>query len=353
MAPAGQCSFELEPLTGYLWDSSCKMGMLGCYADGANVECRFCGEGAYASILCPPSSCHFPSEPEVPYYWDQSCESGKLGCWADGVHLQCRFCGEAPYTSIACPEVVAVPNVTACAFANEPEIQYYWDPSCQIGVKGCFADGKHIGCRFCGSGEYGDVPCPADSPAECTFANEPGVPYFWDKDCAVGKLGCLADGIHEQCRFCAHRPFESVSCPGRVAPPEGSCTFPAGAEPAVPFFWDESCELGRLGCWADGIHAQCRFCGIGVYYNITCGASASAGTGMASPAAQAASDGGARTMPSGSVSAAVARDIAPGSQGSAGENDDDVEVMSSAWQAGALGVCASFVVAALAVQDLI
>ena len=22
----------------------------------------------------------------------------KLGCWADGVHAQCRFCGEEPYT---------------------------------------------------------------------------------------------------------------------------------------------------------------------------------------------------------------------------------------------------------------
>lgn len=28
--------------------------------------------------------------------------------------------------------------------------------------------------------------------------------------------------------------------------------------------------MGQLGCWADGINAQCRFCGSGVYRNVTC-----------------------------------------------------------------------------------
>eukprot|EP00444_Apocalathium_aciculiferum_P019053 CAMPEP_0183459562 /NCGR_PEP_ID=MMETSP0370-20130417/135840_1 /TAXON_ID=268820 /ORGANISM="Peridinium aciculiferum, Strain PAER-2" /LENGTH=111 /DNA_ID=CAMNT_0025651405 /DNA_START=197 /DNA_END=533 /DNA_ORIENTATION=+ len=28
---------------------------------------------------------------------------GDLGCWADGLHQQCRFCGSGPYHDVPCP----------------------------------------------------------------------------------------------------------------------------------------------------------------------------------------------------------------------------------------------------------
>jgi len=50
----------------------------------------------------------------------------------------------------------------------------------------------------------------------------------------------------------------------------GACSF--DNEPTVPSFWDESCpEDGQsLGCLADGVHAQCRFCGAGDYSVVLC-----------------------------------------------------------------------------------
>mmetsp|Transcript_141659 Transcript_141659/g.453010 ORF Transcript_141659/g.453010 Transcript_141659/m.453010 type:complete len:532 (-) Transcript_141659:180-1775(-) len=215
----GACEFVNEPVVpGFLWDSSCRMGMLGCNADGKNVQCRLCGAGDFAEIPCPPSSCHFANEPFVPYFWDTTCKMGVLGCWADGVHAQCRFCGDRPYTSIECPEVV----------------------------------GGRAGHPHAGAGVD-------ESTTECTFANEPKMPFYWDPECAPGKLGCLADGIHKECRFCAQRPFEGIPCPDDVAPPACRYAFPAGSEPAESYFWDATCEMGLLGCWADDIHAQRRF----------------------------------------------------------------------------------------------
>lgn len=251
--------------------------MLGCFADGKREFCRFCGEGDYADIPCPPSSCRFVAEPATPYYWDSSCEMGKLGCWADGVHSKCRYCGEQPYTSIDCPSVVAVPAATACHFGNVPQTPFFWDPTCHVGMKGCLADGRSIGCRFCGDGDFSDVECPSDKEKRCTFANEPVVPYYWEPSCTAGMLGCMADGVHFQCRFCAARPFQDIPCPGTISVALASCSFPN--EPATPYFWDESCELGALGCWADGLHKECRFCEKGVYHNITCG-SATGRTGF-------------------------------------------------------------------------
>lgn len=55
-------------------------------------------------------------------------------------------------------------------------------------------------------------------------------------------------------RFCAARPFQDIPCPGTISVALASCSFPN--EPATPYFWDESCELGALGCWADGLHKE-------------------------------------------------------------------------------------------------
>jgi len=267
---AGHCDFDVEPLfPGYFWDTSCQEGMSGCNADQKNMECRFCGGGNY-SAPCPPTSCHFPNEPFVPYYWDPDCKMGMLGCWADGIHAQCRFCGEHPFTGVPCPDkLLAPPNKGTCTFLdNEPTTPYYWDANCTMGMLGCNADGIHDQCRFCGKDVYVDIPCPASEV--CGFANEPMTPYFWDPECAMGKLGCMADGLHAECRFCGKMPFEDIPCPGPIEPPKDQCTFPLGGEPLIGYYWDKTCKMGELGCWADGMHAECRFCGSGVFQEIPC-----------------------------------------------------------------------------------
>jgi len=193
---------------------------------------------------------------------------GMLGCWADGVHAQCRFCGDHPFTTIACPEDSAKPRSAACSFKEPTETPHFWDPSCKNGKLGCLADGVHEECRFCGVGDYEKIRCPASEV--CTFGAEPTVPYYWEPKCKNGMLGCNADGVHVQCRFCRARPFEDIPCPDLVEPSKKMCTFPLGGEPTVPHFWDPTCRAGKIGCWADGIHAECRFCGEGVYENVTC-----------------------------------------------------------------------------------
>jgi len=206
----GTCEFQGEPMNqGYFWDPSCRQGMLGCNADGRHVECRFCGSGVYSSISCPVGICRFPNNPMVPYFWDPMCYLGMLGCKADGIHLQCRFCGDSVYSGIQCP------STGSCSFEQSPGTPYFWDSRCRQGMLGCLADGIHEQCRFCGQGQYAQIPCPAYQL--CTFATEPSAPYFWDPECFVGKLGCNADGIHAQCRFCGVPPYQDVRCPGQAA----------------------------------------------------------------------------------------------------------------------------------------
>jgi len=189
------------------------------------------------------------NDPFVSYYWDNECEMGKLGCWADGIHAQCRFCGDYPFTSIACPEGAAPPNGAACAFENEPITPYYWEAGCVMGMHGCNADGVNVRCRFCGGDEYWDIPCPAEQV--CAFAQAPTLPYFWDPTCKDGLLGCKADGEHIECRFCGVAPYGP--CP--------TCTFPV--EPSTRYVWNNRCNplTHTTGCFADGIHFECQFCG--------------------------------------------------------------------------------------------
>lgn len=204
------------------------------------------------------AGCSFAIPPETPHYWEPNCSTGDLGCWADGVHAECRFCD---YEYIPCPRSAWRPIKDKCDFDNEPlpaDVGYYYDRACP-GVDnglGCKADGKHVGCRLCGGGAYAEVPCKVD---QCTFANEPAVPYYFDHSCKMGMLGCKADGIHLGCRFCAKRPFDGVPCPASTAIPAAECWF--RNEPKIQYYWDTNCTMGEVGCWADGIHAECRFCG--------------------------------------------------------------------------------------------
>lgn len=55
------------------------------------------------------------------------------------------------------------------------------------------------------------------SPAElgaCSWPALPLTPFVWDPSCTVGQLGCDADGVHIQCRFCGEHPFSP--CPTTV-----------------------------------------------------------------------------------------------------------------------------------------
>lgn len=75
---AGACAWTKEPSFGYYWDPECKErgGGVGCYADGANLECRLCGFGPYPS--CPPSASPSPS-----------CTVASNDPWASGSHVGC------------------------------------------------------------------------------------------------------------------------------------------------------------------------------------------------------------------------------------------------------------------------
>lgn len=219
----GECSFANKPLIPYFWDQGCPDDgqSLGCLADGVHPQCRFCGAGEYKDVYCPASWCEFDNPPHLPYYWDSECTEGKVGCLADGKNIQCRFCGEYPYNgTVACPQesrAVITPADT-CAFGNEPTTPYFWDATCSDGMLGCKADGKHLGCRFCGAGAYAEVACP---PSLCTFPPKLNLPvapykYYWEPRCwdtSAHILGCKADGIHEECRYCGGAEYESVPCP--------------------------------------------------------------------------------------------------------------------------------------------
>lgn len=224
----------------------------------------------------PANECEFPEDakPAIPYYWDPECSKGLLGCHADATNVQCRFCGEPPYENVTCPEDAKASPFQACWFKNQPShmFGYYWEPNCSNGMKGCLADGKHVQCRWCGEDgspkPYSDIKCP-ENHNQCTFPNTPTTPYYWDAGCRMGMLGCNADGVHTECRFCGKFPFQDLPCRGQAAPSPGQCYFPV--KPNQTYYWDEMCQLGMVGCWADSYHSQCRFCGgTGKYASVPC-----------------------------------------------------------------------------------
>jgi len=100
-------------------------------------------------------------------------------------------------------------------------------------------------------------------------------------------------------------PFEDIACPGPIEPPKDQCTFPLRGEPLIGYYWDETCVNGKLGCWADGMHAECRFCGSGVFQEIPC---------PNSTAAQASADASGVTGADGAATSAKKYDAATASQ---------------------------------------
>merc|ERR1712050_440143 len=210
------CRFTGPPTLPYFWDPSCKHGGLGCRADGIHDECRYCGDAPFTNVECPTVGlvkpkfgvCTFKHMPAADFYWDSECKMGMLGCYADDRHEECRFCGgDGDYENITCPK---------CTFAAPMRTPHYWDNDCRRGGLGCNADGLHPECRFCGSAPFESVPCPEwimPSNNSCSFPNEPRVSYYWDTRCKLGVKGCNADGLHVQCRFCGSDVYSDIACP--------------------------------------------------------------------------------------------------------------------------------------------
>eukprot|EP00440_Ansanella_granifera_P040235 gb/GFBE01043641.1/.p1 GENE.gb/GFBE01043641.1/~~gb/GFBE01043641.1/.p1 ORF type:complete len:206 (+),score=34.66 gb/GFBE01043641.1/:1-618(+) len=181
----------------------------------------------------PVANCTFKARPSTLYSWDESClspDGDKTGCNADGVHKACRFCGESPYP--ACP---------SCTFEVEPETPAVWDSNCGVdGVsRGCYADGVHRECRFCGVEGYDACPVgfggnstggEPQGTGSCSFKTEPTTPYTWDTFCgrAGHERGCFADGVHRECKFCGFDDYEA--CPGEGEEPRTAASL-RGAAP--------------------------------------------------------------------------------------------------------------------------
>ncbi|CAE7614021.1 nipblb [Symbiodinium natans] len=122
-----------------------------------------------------PGTCALESE--VPCCPDGSCTD------------QCRGseCCPTPGGTRTCPSASTVKASTcdlgkrydctgktgvagACEFPNPPAIGYYWEPLCHFGKLGCFADGKNVECRFCGSGSFEEIPCLTTTTTSTTPA---------------------------------------------------------------------------------------------------------------------------------------------------------------------------------------
>lgn len=120
----------------------------------------------------------------------------------------------------------------------------------------------------------GHTPAPPPAFAgDCSFGEQPSIEYFWDESCAAsGGAGCKADGKHMECRYCGKEGFPA--CPTSVGgkmhveqpvsvpslPDKTGCNFKNA--PTMKYSWDTSClEKGGMGCMADGVNMECRYCG--------------------------------------------------------------------------------------------
>jgi len=64
---------------------------------------------------------------------------------------------------------------------------------------------------------FHEYAAEAQGKQRCTFPAEPhGVGYFWDPRCRTTEsLGCVADGVHDECRLCGGSgTYAVIQCPG-------------------------------------------------------------------------------------------------------------------------------------------
>merc|ERR1712187_1068264 len=89
---------------------------------------------------------------------------------------------------------------------------------------------------------FSHIHCPGSQV--CAFEVIPTVPYYYEPNCHSGMLGCKADGVHDECRFCGAGTFESIRCPRPLENWE-ICRSTLGHR-SVSYFWDDSWEAGML-----------------------------------------------------------------------------------------------------------
>ncbi|CAK9057639.1 Cell surface hyaluronidase (Cell migration-inducing hyaluronidase 2) (Transmembrane protein 2) [Durusdinium trenchii] len=181
--------------------------------------------------VAPPGrlegNCEFPNPPAIAYYWEPFCFLGKKGCFADGVNVECRFCGSGDFADVTCngtgTTTLSTVSTTSsstsrrtdgeCQFPNPPLIQYYWEPDCFLGMKGCLADGSNVECRFCGSGDFADVTCITTTTTTTTTSGACSVLTGVQKSCSEDGCTVLTGGmLSRTCRqYCEEHSLICVA----------------------------------------------------------------------------------------------------------------------------------------------
>jgi hypothetical protein len=139
-------------------------------------------------------------------------------------------------------------NTSIIGYCDSISESNYFDSECDSGLLGCNAGGLEC-CRFCEFGVYSNVTCPKSPP---TPPMRPPMPP----------------------RIPAPPQSPMPSAPPRPPKPCGT-VIPGYCDSLFePNIFDTEClwssdPYGGLGCNAGGLMC-CRFCGFGVYSNISC-----------------------------------------------------------------------------------
>jgi len=74
-------------------------------------------------------------------------------------------------------------------------------------------------------GNIGKDTCKGRQNGTCFFPSTPQIGFYWDPCCYFGKLGCHADAVNIECRFCGNGPWSSVSCPSTTTTTTAEAAF--------------------------------------------------------------------------------------------------------------------------------
>lgn len=92
----------------YYWEPFCFLGMLGCFADGRNVECRFCGDGDFVDT------------------------------WQTGCGRPFPRCGRSAVTALGLPRMSPAKRQRRPPAQQQPQKAHFWEKMC-YGVVYCYA----------------------------------------------------------------------------------------------------------------------------------------------------------------------------------------------------------------------
>ena len=138
----------------------------GAGSKGATRRCLTCHAAPWRQRPCAADPLKCASSTPI-------CDGAEdPGCHAGGAS-NCRWCGfRKPGLEVAhepCPgeppktqleEWVALPLYCPTVCSDRPQETCYFDGACAVDVLGCGAGGMGPHCRFCGFGDYADIPCP-------------------------------------------------------------------------------------------------------------------------------------------------------------------------------------------------